>query len=107
MAERFPTRSGAGPALALAATLLLLSSPAYADDEDRRPRSHEESVAEALDLLNRTLRDLEIIVEELPRYGLPEITADGDIIIPRLPRDEHPRRGGDDDEDDDDEALDL
>ena len=36
--------------------------------------------------LDRAFDQLGDALEELPRYSLPEITEDGDIIIRRLPR---------------------
>lgn len=98
-----PTRLRVG--LALAGAWMLLSPSALADSEESGRRSPENSVAEALELLHRTWRDLETIVEGLPRYGLPEITEDGDIVIPRLPREDD--RRGRVESDDTGEMLDL
>lgn len=67
-----------------AATLLLLTAtaaPAFAEapgaDTPRRPGEI------ARERVDEVLRSLEKFVAELPRYGLPEITEQGDIIIRR------------------------
>lgn len=38
------------------------------------------------DKLNRLFDQLRGVWQELPRYALPEVTEDGDIVIRRLPR---------------------
>lgn len=69
--------------LPVAALLVLTATaaPAFAEatgaDTPRRPG---EIARERVDEL---LRSLEKFVAELPRYGLPEITSRGDILIPR------------------------
>ena len=72
----------------LFAAALALSAPAQADDtgpglgdwsETELGRMIERELDRAFDQLEDTL-------DSLPRYGLPEVTEDGDIIIRRLPR---------------------
>jgi len=54
----------------------LAEAPPPADD----PRRPGQIAREGVDNM---LRALDKFVAELPRYGLPEITAQGDILIPR------------------------
>ena len=67
------------------AALVLTSWPAAADStasdwaDTELGRIIERELDRAFDRLGDAL-------EELPRYSLPEITEDGDIIIRRLPR---------------------
>ena len=77
-----------------AAALLLLTAtaaPAFAEApptaESRRPGEI------ARERVDEVLRSLEKFVAELPRYGLPEITSRGDILIPRKnPHSDVPRQ---------------
>ncbi len=59
----------------------VLATPAFAEaprpDTPRRPG---EIAREGVD---EVLRSLEKFVAGLPRYGLPEITERGDILVPR------------------------
>jgi hypothetical protein len=41
------------------------------------------SIDEAIDEMDRLVEELQALLGELPRYGLPHITEDGDIVIPR------------------------
>lgn len=54
--------------------------------------------------LNRLFDHLQGVLEDLPRYALPELTEDGDIIIRRLPRG---RQGWPQDMQNPDELLEL
>jgi len=70
------------PISAVAAAMLTLTAfaapvLAEAPGGERRPG---EIVRERVE---QALRSLEKFVAELPSYGMPEITAEGDIVIPR------------------------
>ncbi|WP_026987785.1 hypothetical protein [Fodinicurvata fenggangensis] len=82
------------PALVLAALLLALS-PAAAqevpeEDTQEEGTSGEENAlpeeARTLiqEMLARLSESMAGLVEILPRYGMPRINEDGDIVIPRL-----------------------
>jgi hypothetical protein len=68
------------------------STPALAEQHDGRGRA-EEMAREAIEQL---MRALELMMESIPQYEMPEINEDGDIIIRRkrhAPRQE-PREPG-------------
>lgn len=89
MAERARLRRAR---MALAA-IVVMASPAAADDppfDDSPPGPTDESplsaeAQRALEEIERMVRDLDTILSQIPRFGLPEMTEDGDILIPRLP----------------------
>lgn len=95
--------SPAPRAAAFAAALLLALAavapgPAAAQTQDPGPRPEAEGEAlgeaarRALENLLQDLRPvldaLRATIEDLPRYGPPEIQPDGDILIPRLDKPE-------------------
>ncbi len=81
-----------------------LAAGAVADDHRPWwPERDDDSLAEAFDEFDRFMRRLEELVDQVPRYAMPEMTEDGDIIIRRLP----PRRDGDDPPADAGDSLDL
>lgn len=72
------------PVSALAMAFLastVLTTPAFA--EAPRPDTPRRPGEIARERVDEVLRSLEKFVAGLPRYGLPEITAKGDILIPR------------------------
>ncbi len=73
-------------ALALAAGA---PGPALADPPSDRARA-EEMAREAIEQL---LRALELMIESIPQYELPEVNEDGDIIIRRKRRREREAPG--------------
>jgi len=76
----------AGLALATTlATALAVPTPGLAQQSE--PKAPEEMAREGVELLLRALRGF---VEAVPQYGLPRIEENGDIVIPRLRRDEQP-----------------
>ncbi|MBT5414635.1 MAG: hypothetical protein HOK81_08555 [Rhodospirillaceae bacterium] len=73
--------------LAAAAALMLTTGPVLAaeqDDVERLAREGAEKFIEAL----------ETLIERLPRYDMPEVTDDGDIIIRRRDPETAPHPGG-------------
>lgn len=72
---------------ALAAVLglsLMLAVPSgtRADDPDQPdPRAEAEELAR--EAMERMLKALELLVQSIPQYEMPEVTEDGDIIIRR------------------------
>ncbi len=79
------------PTLALAAAtitvaMLLTSSGWAGESEPPQDRAHPELDRMIEDVLGRFLDRMQGALEELPRYALPELTEEGDIIIRRLPR---------------------
>ncbi len=63
--------------------------PALADPPSDRARA-EEMAREAIEQL---LRALELMIESIPQYELPEVNEDGDIIIRRKRRKERETPG--------------
>ena len=63
--------------------------PALADAPSDRERA-EEMAREAIEQL---LRALELMIESIPQYELPEVNEDGDIIIRRKRRKERETPG--------------
>lgn len=92
------------PALFLAA-LLLTAAPVTAQDspegstQEEGPQEEggnalpEEARTLVQEMLARLSESMAGLVEILPRYGMPRINEEGDIVIPRL--DEAPREGPD------------
>lgn len=83
------TRQSIAALLLLAA---LATTPAAAQAPQQAPqatepeaRAPEEMAREGVELLLRALRGF---LEAVPQYGLPRIDDNGDIVIPRLRRDE-------------------
>lgn len=65
-------------ALGLTACLLLAGSPSLkAEEENANPG---ELARESIELM---MRSLNLLMESIPQYELPEINEDGDIIIRR------------------------
>ena len=63
--------------------------PALADPQSDRERA-QEMAREAIEQL---LRALELMIESIPQYELPEVNEDGDIIIRRKRRQERETPG--------------
>ncbi|QQP88006.1 hypothetical protein IGS68_18285 [Skermanella sp. TT6] len=67
----------------LCVSAMLAAAPVVA--EPAAPPQREPSGTDlAREGLNKLMLGLQQLVEELPRYGLPEITENGDIIIRRI-----------------------
>ncbi len=85
-----PTRRSSPGRLACALTglALALSPAASAGEDEPRPRDWSETELGRIieRQLDRAFDRLKETLDELPRYALPEITEEGDIIIRRLPR---------------------
>jgi len=77
-------------AAGLAAALAVLSGPAAGQD-DEAPDGGPAPAA-PLEELNRLLDELEGLLGTIPRFEMPEITEDGDIILRR--RDDPPPEDG-------------
>jgi hypothetical protein len=90
-AERQP-RSVLGATACIAAILLSIAGwagkPAHAGEtETPAPDSSRPDFERLMEgKLERLFDHLEGVWQELPRYALPEVTEDGDIVIRRLPR---------------------
>lgn len=94
------------------AGVVAMAAPAAADDRpsddlpsgqsDDSPLSAE--AQRALEEIERMVRDLDQLLGQIPRFGLPEMTEDGDILIPRLPNPPPDPRGT---EDNNGETLEL
>lgn len=99
------TRSVACLLLATALVLPLIpadaaaaADPPPAEDTERTRPDAPADPGEVLDELQKLVDRLGRLIEELPRYALPEITEDGDIIIRRKDEREekppHPEKPG-------------
>ncbi len=64
--------------------LLLLAAPAAADERARAEDLAREGAT-------KLMRALELFIESLPRYEAPRVAPNGDIVIPRAPREERDR----------------
>ena len=75
-------------AVAFAVALLPLSTAAHADGSGTaRPGWTDTELGRMFEReLDRVFDRLEQALESMPRYALPEVTEEGDIIIRRLPR---------------------
>ena len=75
-------------AVACAAILLALPTAAHADGSDTaRPGWSDTELGRMFEReLDRVFDRLGEALESMPRYALPEVTEEGDIIIRRLPR---------------------
>ena len=85
---------------ALAAAMLLSATAGRAGDTEPAPDSAHPQIDQMIEReLGRLVDRLQGALEKLPRYALPEITEEGDIIIRRLPRNprERPNPGDPDD----------
>jgi len=84
------------PARALAAALLVASgaAPALAQAQSPAPAPQEDQPAAlAREAIDKLMRALSLVIDNLPQYAMPELNENGDIIIRRLnpPRAEKPR----------------
>ena len=74
--------------MALGACAMLASPPVFAQSHAQSPNApgtQEPSGTElTLEGLGKLMLGLQRMVEELPRYNLPEINENGDIIIRRI-----------------------
>ena len=78
---------------ALAVALVVaVAGPALAQAQSPAPPQEERPGALARDAIERMMRALSLAIENLPQYGMPELSENGDIIIRRLnPRAEKPK----------------
>lgn len=68
----------------LSAGPLLAQSPAPSLAQSGSPESGEETPSElAKEGLDRMLRAIELMIEMIPQYDLPEVLPNGDILIRR------------------------
>jgi len=68
---------------AILAAALLVGPAAAADTGE--PRDRQEDARRLLDeAAEKALRALELMIESLPQYEMPEVNEDGDIIIRRV-----------------------
>ena len=75
----------------LAAACILIALPAYAQSQPPSPQE-ERPGALARDAIDKMMRALQLAIENLPQYSMPELNENGDIIIRRInPRAEKPR----------------
>jgi hypothetical protein len=81
-------------ALAAGLAAAALAGPVLAQSPTPPPGPQtEEPSALAREAIEKMMRALSIVIENLPQYALPEMNERGDIIIRRLnPRAEQPRR---------------
>jgi hypothetical protein len=76
--------------IALGICAALASAPAFA--QSTQPPAGQEPSGTQLTLegLGKLMLGLQRMVEELPRYDLPEINENGDIIVRRIDPDDQP-----------------
>jgi hypothetical protein len=74
--------------MALGACAMLASAPVFAQSHaqshDARGNREPRGTELTLEGLGKLMLGLQRMVEELPRYNLPEINENGDIIIRRI-----------------------
>ena len=64
--------------------LLAVPLPASAEDPSEEPAPHEPAPGElAREGVARLLQALEVFIEMIPQYEMPELNENGDIIIRR------------------------
>lgn len=97
---RLRGRSNLAISAAALAAIMLLTTPGWAGDGEAPDSVHSEFDRLIERELDRLFDRLQGALEELPRYALPEITEEGDIIIRRLPRNPRGRQPGPGDADD-------
>jgi hypothetical protein len=81
--------------MALGACAMLASAPGFAQSPNApdAPSNQERSGTElTLEGLAKLMLGLQRMVEELPRYNLPEINENGDIIVRRIDPHERPEQ---------------
>ena len=82
--------------MALGACAMLAAPPVFAQSPNASPNApgnQEPSGTElTLEGLAKLMRGLQRMVEELPRYNLPEINENGDIIIRRIDPNANPEQ---------------
>ena len=84
------TARAAALTLALAAIPALAASPALAQDQNQDQRgSPGEMAREGVEQL---MNAIETFVHSLPMYGAPRIDEQGNIVIPRLDKDDPSQR---------------
>ena len=74
--------------LAAALTLALAATPALAQDQERQGSPGEMAREGVEQLMNA----IETFVHSLPMYGAPRIDEEGNIVIPRLDKDDPAQR---------------
>jgi hypothetical protein len=84
------------PILVLASLAVALAAPAAAAEPPAPPPDFQSQLRQAEEMARRgiseVLGSVDLLLRALPRYELPEITDNGDIILRRKPpRPEEPR----------------
>jgi hypothetical protein len=76
-------------ALAMAAPAAPQTTPERTpqDEMTEKQREAAELARQATEML---MKAMDLIIQSIPQYGPPEIDEHGNIIIPRIPREEHP-----------------
>lgn len=82
--------------LALAGLLVAAAPASTALAQNQPPTAEDQPSALAREAIEKMMRALTLVIQNLPQYALPELNERGDIIIRRLnPRAETPRRAPD------------
>jgi len=70
------------------AALLAATSPALAQDKpgDTATEQQKRAVDLAREATEKFMKALEMLIQSIPQYGLPKVDKNGDIVIPRLPK---------------------
>ncbi len=79
--------------LCIASTLALTAAPVLADDENDADNGNPSELAQ--EGAQKLMLALELMLQAIPQYAMPEILDNGDIIIRRL----NPTEEGDADDD--------
>ena len=83
-------------ALMLAGLLAVLAPAPATLAQSQPPTTEDQPSALAREAIDKMVRALSLVIQNLPQYAMPEINERGDIIIRRLnPRAESPRRAPD------------
>lgn len=82
-----PIMPKTGRMRALIAALMLaaaVAQPALAQQDPPRAPDKDQPSVLAREAIDKLMRALSLVIENLPQYAMPEINENGDIIIRRL-----------------------
>ena len=84
----------------VASTLALSAAPALADD-DQDKADEQKAMELAEEAAQKLVLALELMIQAIPQYAMPEVLDNGDIIIRRIYPEDKVDEGSEDDSDGD------